>query len=75
MECLSHPDRGRVALRSGVAVTSSSSSRSRWKSAGCWRRVVALFPLQATFTAAATPTNADLGHGDRHREHRRRDHR
>ena len=33
----------------------------RWSSVACWRRFVPTFPLQATFTAATTPTDAFLG--------------
>ena len=61
MECLSHPDRSRVAQRSGVVAISSSIDRSRWKSGRSMAPIVATYPLTASFTAAATPTNSDLG--------------
>ena len=73
MECLSHPDRGRAAQRSGVVVMSSSSSRSRWKTAGCRRRSSRPSPCRRSFTAAPTPTNSRPGHGGRLREHGGRD--
>ena len=60
MECLSHPDRGRVAQRSGIVVTSRSSRRPL-EERRLLAPVVALYPLAGTFTAAATPTNATWG--------------
>ena len=64
MECLSHPDRGRAAQRSGVVAISSSTSRSRWKSVACWRRSSRCSRCRRPSRPPPTPTNADLGHGD-----------
>ena len=61
MECLSHPDRGRRGPAKRRRMRQARTTRSRWKSDACWRRFVPTFPVEATFTAATTPTNADLG--------------
>ena len=61
MECLSHPERRRVAQPSGVE-PSDRKPLFRWRNAAFWLPIVSVFPRPQRSRRLTTPTtNADLG--------------